>query len=405
MGQRVHLHLDPLGGMAGDMFLAALLDAYPEHAEDTFAAMRAAGLPDSWQARLLRHNDGVLSGRRVMIEGPNDDFGGAPGHFREIRASLGAAPLRPAVRERAIAIFAALAEAEAAVHGVPVDEVHFHEIADWDSVADIVGAAWLIEALAGATWSVGALPVGSGRISTRHGPLTVPAPAAAHLLAEFTMHDDGIAGERVTPTGAAILKHLQCAPGVGSAPRRLAGTGIGFGTKVFPGISNVVRVLAFEDAVTDVPWQWEDIVQIAFEVDDQTPEDLGVALDRLRAVAGVRDVVQSPVMGKKNRLAIRVQAIVLPEARDAAIAACFAETTTIGLRVSEQRRAALIRREDRTASGLRVKRARRPDGSVTAKAESDVTRSAGGAGERDELRRKAEGEALGLPWPEEKKKD
>ena len=121
------------------------------------------------------------------------------------------------MRERAIAIFTALAEAEAAVHGVPVDEVHFHEIADWDSVADIVGAAWLIEALAPATWSVGALPVGSGRIRTRHGPLTVPAPAAAHLLAGFAMHDDGVAGERVTPTGAAILRQLRpdAAPAAG----------------------------------------------------------------------------------------------------------------------------------------------------------------------------------------------
>ena len=217
MGQRVHLHLDPLGGMAGDMFLAALLDAHPEHAEDTFAAMRAAGLPDSWQARLLRHDDGVLSGRRVAIEGPGDEVGAPPGHFRDIRANLGAAPLRPAVRERAIAIFTELAEAEAAVHGVPVDEVHFHEIADWDSVADIVGASWLIEALAPATWSVGVLPVGSGRIRTRHGPLTVPAPAAAYLLAGFAMHDDGVAGERVTPTGAAILRQLQpdAAPAAG----------------------------------------------------------------------------------------------------------------------------------------------------------------------------------------------
>ena len=132
MGQPVHFHLDPLGGIAGDMFLAALLDAHPEHAADTFAAMRAAGLPDSWQTRLLRHDDGVLSGQRVVIEAPGDEAGAPPGHFREIRASLSAAPLRPAVRERAIAIFTELAEAEAAVHGVPVDEVHFHEIADWD---------------------------------------------------------------------------------------------------------------------------------------------------------------------------------------------------------------------------------------------------------------------------------
>ena len=148
MGRPVHLHLDPLGGLAGDMFLAALLDAHPEHAEGTFAAMRAAGLPEAWQTRLVRHDDGALGGHRVVIEGPADDPGAPPAHFADIRAGLQSAPLDAAVRARAIAIFTGLAEAEAAVHGVALDEVHFHELADWDSVADVVGAAWLIEALA-----------------------------------------------------------------------------------------------------------------------------------------------------------------------------------------------------------------------------------------------------------------
>jgi uncharacterized protein (TIGR00299 family) protein len=397
MGQRVHLHLDPLGGMAGDMFLAALLDAYPEHAEDTFAAMRAAGLPDSWQARLLRHNDGVLSGRRVMIEGPNDDFGGAPGHFREIRASLGAAPLRPAVRERAIAIFAALAEAEAAVHGVPVDEVHFHEIADWDSVADIVGAAWLIEALAGATWSVGALPVGSGRISTRHGPLTVPAPAAAHLLAGFTMHDDGIAGERVTPTGAAILRQLRPAPRLPAGPWRLRAAGSGFGTRRLSGLRNVLRVVVYDG---ESGWRAdEQVAVLGFEVDDQSPEELARGLEALRAAEGVLDVVQLPALGKKGRLAAHIQVLARPEKLDAVIERCFVETTTIGLRWRIEARAVLAREvvEVATADGaVPVKLVTRPGGSRTAKGEMDQVGGDGHA-TRSSRRRAAEAQALKAP--------
>jgi uncharacterized protein (TIGR00299 family) protein len=394
MGQRVHLHLDPLGGMAGDMFLAAVLDLYPDHAEDTFAAMRAAGLPDSWQARLLRHDDGVLSGRRVTIEGPDDDLGGAPGHFRDIRASLGAASLRPAVRERAVAIFTDLAEAEAAVHGVPVDEVHFHEIADWDSVADIVGAAWLIEALSPATWSVGALPVGSGRIRTRHGPLTVPAPAAAHLLAGFAMHDDGVAGERVTPTGAAILRQLRPAPRLPPGSWRLRGTGSGFGTRSLSGISNVLRVVVYDG---ESGWrQDEQVAVLGFEVDDQSPEELAVGLDALRAAEGVLDVVQLPALGKKGRLVAHIQVLARPERLDAVIERCFVETTTIGLRWRIEARAVLARElvEVATADGaMPVKTVTRPGGSRTAKAEIDLVTGDGHAA-RSSRRRTAEAQAL-----------
>ncbi|MBL8705223.1 MAG: LarC family nickel insertion protein [Rhodospirillales bacterium] len=412
----LHIHFDPVGGMAGDMAIAALLDAFPQHEAGMLAAIRAAGLPEGWHVALVPHRDHALTGKRFLVEeaghhhdhGPDCDHHHHHGHtpFREIRQRLVKSRLDAAVARRAVAIFALLADAEAKVHGHDdLDDVSFHELGEWDSIADIVGAAYLIETIGAASWSVAPLPLGSGRVQSAHGLLPVPAPATALLLRGFATFADELKGERVTPTGAAILKHLGCAAGVGPAPRRLVGTGIGFGTKVFAGISNVVRVLAFEDAATDAPWQWEQIVQIAFEVDDQAPEDLGVALERLRAVAGVRDVIQAPVMGKKNRLAIRVQVIALPEARDAAIAACFAETTTIGLRVSEQRRAALVRREDRTASGLRVKRARRPDGSVTAKAESDATQDADGAGAREVLRRKAEDEARGMPWPPEDKSD
>jgi hypothetical protein len=394
MGQRRHFHLDPLGGLAGDMFLAALLDAHPALAAETFAAMRAAGLPGSWGTRLVAHDDGVLSGHRVLIEAPADDPGGPPSHFAGIRTDLEAAPLRPGVRDRAIAIFTELAVAEAAAHGVPVEEVHFHELADWDSVADIVGAAWLIETLAPSGWSIGPLPVGGGRITTRHGPLPVPAPATARLLQGFALHDDGIAGERVTPTGAAILRHLRPESRLAPGAWRLGATGHGFGTRRLAGISNVLRVVTYQQ---EGAWrQDERVAVLAFEVDDQSAEALAIGLEALRATDGVLDVVQLPAFGKKARLATQVQVLARPERLDAVIERCFVETTTIGLRWRLEARAVLAREVVTvpTPDGeVAVKLVTRPGGARSAKAEIDHARGDGHAA-RTSRRRAAEARAL-----------
>jgi uncharacterized protein (TIGR00299 family) protein len=394
-----HVHLDPLGGIAGDMFLAALLDAFPEHAEATFAAMHAAGLPHDWRAALVPYGDGVLTGRRVVIEGP---AGGAPGHhhgpgsFRAIRRRLGEAALPPAVAERATLIFAELAAAEAKVHGIAVDEVHFHELADWDSIADIAGAAWLLEALAPLTFSSAPVPQGSGRVTTAHGALPVPAPATALLLEGLPIFDDGIPGERVTPTGAALLRHLAVRPQLPSGSWRLGGTGIGFGARRLPGISNVLRALAYEPAARG---RVDDrVALIAFEVDDQSAEELAVGLDALRAQDGVLDVIQLPAFGKKGRLASQIQILARPERLDEVIARCFAETTTIGLRWRIEARAVLAREQIAVATpegALAVKRVIRPDGPRTAKAEIEALRTApGGHAGRSRRRQDAEAEAL-----------
>jgi hypothetical protein len=382
------------------MFVAALCDAFPAHREAMLAAIRAAGLPDRIRLEVVAHRDHALAGRRFVVA---EDGGSARhGHtaFGDLRRSLVESGLESAVARRAVAIFALLADAEAKVHGHDdPDAVRFHELGEWDSVADIVGAAFLIEAIGAASWSVGALPLGSGRVRSSHGALPVPAPATALLLRGFVTHDDGIAGERVTPTGAAILRHLDCAPGPGATPRRLLGAGIGFGTRTFPGISNVLRALAFADGAPAAEWRSEEIAVIAFEVDDQTPEDLAVGLDRLRAVDGVVDVVQAPVLGKKGRLATSVRVQCRPDARDAVIAACFSETTTIGLRVAPARRAVLPRRQS-DRGGVPVKRVRRPGGVLTAKADVEAARRAGGAAERDRLRRRAADAAGVDPWEE-----
>ncbi len=360
----LHLHLDPLGGVAGDMFLAALLDAWPEHADDTFAAMRAAGLPDDWRAELAAHDDGVLAGRRVVIEGPaGGDHHHGPGRFRAIRAGLAEAPLPGPVRARAIAIFTLLAEAEAKVHGIALDEVHFHELADWDSIADVVGSAWLLETLAPLGVSCAPLPIGSGRIATAHGALPVPAPAAALLLEGLPMIDDGVPGERVTPTGAAILRHLRVGAGLPGGAWRISGTGIGFGTRRLRGLSNVLRVLAYEPAAAGGRAD-DRVAVLAFEVDDQSPEELALGLDALRASEGVLDVIQLPAFGKKGRLATQVQVLARPERLDAVIERCFAETTTIGLRWRLETRAVLAREEVSVATpeGMLAVKARDPAG-------------------------------------------
>ncbi|WP_020094800.1 LarC family nickel insertion protein [Methylobacterium sp. 285MFTsu5.1] len=419
----MHIHLDALGGVAGDMFAAALLDAFPEHRAGVSASVRAVDARIA--CAVSAHNDGILSGARFTVSAPGAEPGPAPhrhahtgqhdhphahghdhghdhahnyGHrpWSEIRAALEAADLAPAVRAHALGIFGHLAAAEARVHGIAVDAVAFHEVGAADSIADIVAAAHLIAALEARSWSVSALPLGSGRVRTQHGPLPVPAPATTLLLAGFATLDDGIPGERVTPTGAAILRHL-CGddPGRGRPRGILGRTGIGFGIKVLPGLSNCLRALVLEDGAASRPGR-RDLAVIAFEVDDQSGEDLATGLDRLRAEPGIVDVVQMPVIGKKGRMMARIQVLVRPESLEAAVAACFRETTTIGLRYHPVEGAVLARAArtvEHDGRSVRVKIVARPGGR-TAKAEADDARDRPDHAARAALRREAERLAL-----------
>jgi uncharacterized protein (TIGR00299 family) protein len=398
----MHLHLDPVGGIAGDMFIAALIDAFPALGAGLDLALARVGLPPGARCAVLPHHDGVLSGKRFELNLPVASAPPGAGHHHPphvglaaIRNAIAAMGLDTAVAARAAAIFAVLAEAEAGVHGVSVDAVEFHEVGALDSIADIVGAAWIIEALAPATWSVGALPLGAGRVHSAHGALPLPAPAVVTLLAGFAFHDDGLPGERVTPTGAAILRHLGCASGMGPGSGRLAASGMGFGTRRLPGLANVLRVLAFDTAQAPAA---DAVALLAFEVDDQTAEDLALGLERLRECAGVLDVVQSPVYGKKGRMAAQVQVLAQPQHLAAAVAACFAETTTLGVRHQLLARSVLARHEaavaDAAGRTVRVKLAQRPDGALSAKAESDDLRAGGDRIGRETLRRTSEAAAL-----------
>jgi pyridinium-3,5-bisthiocarboxylic acid mononucleotide nickel chelatase len=394
----VHFHLDAVGGVAGDMFIAAVLDAFPDLRSGMLTAIRSAGLPADVELTVADHHDQSLSGARFLVD--EKQHRGAPAHghtpFREIRRQLQQAALDAPVRDRAIAIFTLLAQAEAQVHASIVDEVSFHELGEWDSIADIVGASWLIEQLEPASWSVGPLPRGNGGVETAHGWLPVPTPAAALLLEGFELIDDALIGERVTPTGAAILRSLNAHRSAPRRPRRLVHSGTGFGTRKFQGVPNCLRLLAFEETAKTVS-ESDQVAQLLFEIDDQTPEDLAIALDKLRAHPSVVDVTQSPAFGKKGRVTAHIQVLADPHDLENVIEACFTETTTLGVRyqVLERRKLARSQRTVQAAGrSVRVKLAQRPH-APTAKAEADDLLNVGGGRlGRERLRRAAESAAL-----------
>lgn len=416
------IHLDAVGGVAGDMFVAALLDAFPDLAPRVLADARAV-LPEGAGEPFLREGlSGGLAVRRFGLEGghshshthsahpslalmaeidpatqtspavlvealgprvePGDEGArgsGEPAHYhlhthgagtyRDMVARIEAAPLGAGTSGHALAILSLIAQAESALHRVPVEEVHFHEIADWDSLLDVVAAGSLAAALEGAVWTVSPLPLGGGLVKTQHGLLPVPAPAAAALLQGFDWRDDGVSGERVTPTGAAILKHLARS----GAPLggRLVASGNGAGTRNLPGLPNVLRALVFEPVAAEGDTLAGDVVTVLeCEIDDMTGEEIGTAMELLRGEPGVLDASFAPRFGKKGRPMVALRLLAQPDRAEAVAQACFAQTSTLGLRRREERRLVLKRAAGEVA-GVAVKRAARPGGD-TVKAESDA---------------------------------
>ncbi|CAH1687765.1 LarC family nickel insertion protein [Hyphomicrobiales bacterium] len=430
-----HIHLDAIGGVAGDMFCAALIDTCPHLLQRVLADLHAV-LPDEagrpvlasgtsgsirvqrftlqsvplpeehrHQGHAHRHQTGSQRGAHAPHHHDHDGGTGTSDHtvpehadhgpgsrFTDMVARIEAANLQPGTALQATAILRILAEAEAFIHGVPTEDVHFHEIGDWDSLADVVAAGSIIAALPGTRWSVSALPRGGGLVRTQHGLLPVPAPATTRILIGFPFRDDGVAGERVTPTGAAILKHLISSPdGAATAAGRLVATGTGAGTRDLKVMPNILRALAFSApaaAETQDPLPQDAIVVMAFDIDDMTGEEIAIAADKLRATAGVRDVIVATASGKKGRLIHTFRLLVEPARREAVAQVCFLETTTLGLRWHGAARQILQRAAvtlEHEGAALPAKEALRPDGSTTIKVESDALAAADGLAARRRL--------------------
>jgi len=371
-GAGLHLHLDPQGGVAGDMFTAALLDARPDLTARVMADIAAVLPPEAGQAVLERVvRTGITSAHFRLAPGTAPARKGAEATWRAMDQLLEAAATAPGTARHARAILRRLAEAESAIHGIPLERVHFHEIADWDALMDVTAAGSLLAALEGATFSLSPLPLGGGQVRTAHGLLSVPAPATQKLLEGYVWHDDGIGGERVTPTGAAIVAHLTQGQHTQRRPAgRMIATGYGAGTREMKGVPNVLRVTVFKGAA--VGFDEDRVAMLVCDVDDMTGEEIATAATHLRALPGVVDLALLAVQGKKGRPATRFELLVAPEAEEAALHALFVQTSTLGIRRMSVQRAVLPRGLAKGEGGLPGKWARRPDGAVTGKIEADA---------------------------------
>ena len=377
--------IKPLGGIAGDMFAGACAAMWPDLIAPCLADLRAAGLPEGVETTFEPVRVNGFAAQQFHV-GQDGGMIVRTGDYGQIVARLTESALDRLVLDVALGILRVLGEAEAAVHDRPLDHVHFHELADWDSVADVVAAASFISRSGVSKWAVGPLPLGGGMVSTQHGRITVPAPAVLKLLPDYEWQDDGIGGERVTPTGAAIVRYLT-EPGDQIAGR-LQGAGFGAGTKRFEGMANVVQLVAFQ--VHEVAGQ-EPVTELSFDIDDMTGEEMAVAADRLRACDGVLEVTQTAQLGKKGRAMTLFRVLCRPEAAAAVTEACLSQTTTLGVRQANLCRTVLARHA--IAGDPRVKVAERPAGR-TAKAESDDLSGGGALIDRRATARAAEARAL-----------
>jgi uncharacterized protein (TIGR00299 family) protein len=268
-------------------------------------------------------------------------------HYTGIAGMIEESSLPEAVKATAQRIFFRLAEAEARVHGVEIGHVHFHEVGGLDSIVDIVGTAICLHHLGIGEIHASPLPLGRGFVDTAHGRLPVPAPATAELLRGIPVHGNLGEGERVTPTGAAILAAL--ATGFGEPPPfTVEAVGCGAGDRDFPDTPNVLRVFLGERQVFPAG---DEIMVLETHLDDCNPEILGFLMERLLA-SGALDAAFSPLQMKKNRPGVRLTVLCPPARLHGLTRMVLTETTAIGVRYYPARRSKLERSEEERDTSL-----------------------------------------------------
>lgn len=321
-------YIDAFSGIAGDMTIAALLDAGADP-QALVAGLDSLGTGATFTVTKTKRQGIAATKFDVAFEDQKKHR-----HLPHIVKMIEASELLPAaVKQNAIRVFETLGAAEAQVHGTSIEKVHFHEVGAIDSICDIVGACLAFHLLGVEAIYASAVNTGSGTIVCDHGVMPVPAPATALLLKGIPVFARGPETELTTPTGAAILAALS--RGFGAMPAMsISASGFGAGTKDFPGLANVVRVLIGDSAQTP---ESTTVAVIEANIDDATPELLGYAMDRLLD-AGALDVTLQPAQMKKQRPATLLQVIARPEDQERLAALIFSETTTFGLRITQAER-------------------------------------------------------------------
>lgn len=356
------LYFDCFSGAAGDMLLGALVDAGVD-VEALRARLASLRLPGVTLA-VAEVRRGGLRGCQVTVGVPPAD-GHGHRHLPQILALIERAGLPPPVVERAGRIFRRLGEAEARVHGVPIEQVHFHEVGAADALVDIVGVCAAIDLLNVERVLCSPLPTGCGTVTCAHGVLPVPAPATAELLRGVPLAACDEPGELTTPTGAAILTTL--AAGFGPPPAmRILNLGYGAGTRENGRRPNLLRVLVGE--LEPAPDLRDQVVVLETQLDDATGQVVAHAAARLLE-AGALDVFTVPIVMKKGRPGQLLTVLAAAESAPALEDLLFAETPTFGVRRHVCERHVLARAHEpvRTPYGpIRIKVGRRAERAVQA---------------------------------------
>lgn len=343
------LYLDCSMGAAGDMLTAALLELFPEP-EKMLEALNALGVPTVSYARETVQKCGITGTHMHVYVGDTEE-GAQPHHHHDNHAHHASSmeqldhwishiQASDAVKANIHAVYNCIAQAESTVHGVPMEEIHFHEVGSLDALADVAAVCFLMERLGNPVVYASPVHVGSGHVSCAHGILPVPAPATAEILRGIPIYGGQIQGELCTPTGAALLKHFVTS--FGDMPVMVPSTiGYGMGKKDFA-IANCVRAVLGSSG-NRAEASEDTIIELCCNLDDMTGEDIGFATEQLLA-AGAADVFTIPIGMKKNRPGCLLTVLCREGQREEMVALLFRHTTTLGIRESRHRRYILARR-------------------------------------------------------------
>jgi len=316
-------YLDAFSGISGDMTVGALIDAGAP-ADAVLDALRS--LDTGARFRTEKTMRGAIASTKFLV-----DLAGSQSkhrHLSDIRVLVQRSAIPDRAKQNTCAVFQRLGEAEAQVHGVPLERVHFHEVGAADSIADIAGACVALDLLGVEQLHVSAVNTGSGVVKTDHGMLPVPAPATAVLLQGKPVYARGPEMELTTPTGAALAVTLASSFGP-MPPMTIASIGYGAGDRDFKEHANVLRAILGESSRAP---EAALVSVIEANIDDSSPQVLGYALERLMD-AGALDASLSPLQMKKNRPGSLLRVIARPEDQERLAQIVFSETSTLGLRI------------------------------------------------------------------------
>ena len=335
------LYFDCAMGAAGDMITAALLELFDDPAA-IIRELNTLGIPGVRFFKEASVKCGITGTHLhvVVWDMEEDEDLHSHGHHHnglaEISHIISHLRIPEKVRQDVISVYELIAQAESHAHGVPVSQIHFHEVGTMDAIADITAVCYLLNKLQVDKICASAVHVGSGQVKCAHGILPVPAPATAYILRGVPTYGGEIRGELCTPTGAALLKHFVSEFGKMPVMATTA-IGYGMGKKDFPA-ANCIRAML---GTTEVPG--DSVAELSCNLDDMTPEEIGFAMDRLLE-AGALDVFTTPIGMKKNRPGIMLTVLCKPELKDKLVQQLFRHTTTLGIRENMMNRYTLDRK-------------------------------------------------------------